>query len=244
MDQDIAARNGNNYYGTSPTKKSRLSSVRTRTRNRASSDSRYFEDSDDEERARNIRSQTSQLSSGLNAVDDKKRQDDRARLQAAAQKRVTAQMHDMDEKVFLETGKPSQAMMDEWEVKAREKAEKDRVERDKHPGKTHIGGCKYMDKSEIEAIAAARLKPTLDEINDTAQKRRDRDEEIKRQADERETARMQEKIDQQHEKEEARAKAEQLRKEQQEERLKVQQAKDEERKQQEATKAEFKRIRG
>ena len=183
------------YYGypdQSP-KKSRLP-VRGRGRKRASSEGQYFDDSDDEEQARRIRTQMSQLSTATSTVDNRQRQDDRARLLAAAEKRVHARMHDMDEKVFQETGKVSQSMMDEWEVKAREKAEKDRELRERNPGKTHIGGGKYMDQADIEAIAAARLKPTLDEINDTAEKKRARDEEIKRQRDEQETEKMNEKM--------------------------------------------------
>jgi hypothetical protein len=43
----------------------------------------------------------------------------------------------------------------------------------------HIGGGKYLDQTEVEAIARARLQPTLDEIADTAEKRRARDEELR-----------------------------------------------------------------
>ena len=51
-----------------------------------------------------------------------------------------------------------------------------------------------MDQSAIEAIAAARLKPMFDEINDTAEKRRARDEELRVERDQRETAKMDEKM--------------------------------------------------
>ena len=50
-----------------------------------------------------------------------------------------------------------------------------------------------MDQAEIEAIAAARLKPTLDEINDTAEKRRARDEEIRVEKEGQERAKREEK---------------------------------------------------
>ena len=46
-------------------------------------------------------------------------------------------------------------------------------------GKIHIGGGKYMDQSEIDAIAKARLQPTLDEISEKAEAQRARDEEIR-----------------------------------------------------------------
>lgn len=186
---------GKNANQTSPKKTRSRRSVRGRGRKRASSEGQYFDDSSDEEQAQRIRSQMSQLSTAQNTVDDRKRQADRERLMAAAEKRVQSRMHDMDEKVFLETGKPSQAMMDDWETKAREKAERERAERDSQPvGKTHIGGGKYMDQADIEAIAAARLKPTLDELNETAEKRRARDEEMARERDQAHTAKMEEKI--------------------------------------------------
>ena len=189
------------YYGygdTSP-KKSRMS---TRRRPRAASEGQDLDDSDDEKQARRIRTQMSRLNTAQNAVSDKQRSDDRARLLAAAEKRVQARMHDMDEKVFLETGKVSQSMMDEWEVKAREKAERDKEERDRNApaGMTHIGGGKYMDKADIEAIAAARLKGTFDELDENAAKMRQRDEDAARRADEAETARMAEKMEQDNQK--------------------------------------------
>ena len=195
VDKEMENSRYREYYGYSDKspRKSRLS-IRGRTRNRASSEGADRSDSDDEEQARRIRSQMSQLNTASNNVSDKQREEDRARLLKAAEKRVHDRMHDMDEKVFLETGKPTQAMMDDWEAKAREKAQKDRAERDKHPGKTHIGGGKYMDQSEIEAIAAARLKPTLAELDENATKRREREEEIQRKRDQAETERMEEKM--------------------------------------------------
>jgi hypothetical protein len=44
-------------------------------------------------------------------------------------------------------------------------------------GRIHVGGGKYMDQSEIDAIAQARLQPTLDDITDKAEKQRALDEE-------------------------------------------------------------------
>ena len=206
VDKDMENSKYREYYGysdkTSP-RKSRLS-MRGRNRRRAASEGADSDDSDDEMQARRIRSQMSQLNTGVDNVSDKQRDDDRARLMKAAEKRVHDRMHDMDEKVFQETGKPTQSMMDDWETKAREKAEKNRSERETHPGKTHIGGGKYMDQSESEAIAAARLKPTMDELNDTATKKRERDEEMARQRDLQQTAKMEEKIKSENDKAEFR----------------------------------------
>ena len=63
-----------------------------------------------------------------------------------------------------------------------------------------------MEQSAIDAIAAARLKPTLDEISETAAKRRARDEEIAiakdrentRQMNEREKTRKEKEVWKQH----------------------------------------------
>ncbi|KAF2767404.1 hypothetical protein EJ03DRAFT_384001 [Teratosphaeria nubilosa] len=195
------------YYGypdqqTSPKKGSRLS-VRGRNRNRAGSDGEE-DDSDDEQQARRIRHQMTQLNTGVSAVDEKKRSDDRARLLAAAERRVHNQMHDMDERVFADTGKVPPAMLEEWEEKARKRAQEDRelASRPEHKGKTHIGGDKFIDQAEIDAIAAARLKPTLDEINETAERKRARDEELRLEKEEQEREKAAEKQRQREEKDE------------------------------------------
>ena len=185
-------------------------SVRGRNRNRAGSESAaadFDSSDDDEEQARRIRSQMTQLNTGLSQVDEKKRTDDRAKLLAAAEKKVHAQMHNMDEKVFADTGKVPPAMMEEWEAKARKRAEENREleSRPENKGKTHIGGGKFIDQSEIEAIALARLKPTLDEINETAEKKRARDEEIRIAKDKEHTRQMEEKIESRKQKDEWKA---------------------------------------
>ncbi|KAK3642296.1 Eisosome assembly protein [Elasticomyces elasticus] len=194
------------YYGypdQQPTQRRSMNrlSMRSKGRRRGTGDSNQS-DSDDDERAQKIRSQMSQLNSGVNNVDEKKRTDDRARLMAAAEKKVHAQMHSMDEKVFADTGKVPPAMMEEWEAKARARAQEEKKEQAQHPGQTHIGGGKYVATSEIEAIAAARLKPTLDEIDATAQKRRARDQELREEKDEQERTKKEEKVKQREEKEE------------------------------------------
>jgi Eisosome protein 1 len=162
------------YYGqpTTPTR-SRLS---FRGRRRSSSDGQLDMD---EEQSKKIRSQMSIFQSKLAAVDSKKRQDDRDAVLAAAQKNVAERMATLDEKVFQETGKPSPHQAEMWEKAAREKAQADSDTRMVNHGKVHIGGGKYLDQAEVEAIARARLQPTLDEISDTAEKRRAHDEELR-----------------------------------------------------------------
>ena len=164
-----------NYYGTNNPPQSRMS-IRGRTRRRASSDGTRDAD---EEQSRKIRSQMTLFSDQLAQVDAKKRQTDRDTLMAIAQKNVTSRMHGMDERVFADTGKASPALQTEWEAKANARAQADSQARMVNYGKVNIGGGKYLDQSEIDAIAAARVQPTLDEITAKAEKQRARDEEIR-----------------------------------------------------------------
>lgn len=186
------------YYGYDKPSRNRLS-IR-RGRNRASSNPEVGDsDSDDDEmQSRRIRSQMSQLHKGIAQVriswllwtvklqsqlircfqvDAKKRENDRKYLLEAAQRKVQLQMAGMDKKVFDETGKLSPAMMEEWDAKARARASANSETRMENHGKVHIGHGKYMDQSEIDAIAQARMQPTLDEINEKTEKRLAEDEE-------------------------------------------------------------------
>ncbi|KAF6227277.1 hypothetical protein HO133_008720 [Letharia lupina] len=170
------------YYGTQAAPQTHKLSIRGRARRRASSDGQ----ADDEERSQQIRSEMSLFTDKLAQVDAKKRQKDRDSLLAAAQRNVRASMHGMDEKVFNDTGKVSPAMMEDWEEKAKAKAKAESSARMVNHGKVNIGGGRYMDQSEIDAIAAARVQPTLDEVTATAEKHRARDEELRQQQLERE----------------------------------------------------------
>ncbi|MCJ1405648.1 hypothetical protein MMC11_008877 [Xylographa trunciseda] len=170
------------YYGANAPVQSRLS-IRGRMRRRASSDGQLTDS--DELRSQTIRSQMSIFNNNLAQIDAKKRQTDRDALMAAAQRNVAQRMHGIDEKVFAETGKVSPAMMAEWETKARAKAEADSSARMVNHGKVSIGGGKFMDQSEVDAIAKARVQPTLDEITENAEARRARDEQIRLAAEER-----------------------------------------------------------
>ncbi|CAK3845167.1 Hypothetical predicted protein [Lecanosticta acicola] len=240
VDKNLEAARFREYYGYED-KPKRLSSRmsmrsaggRSRQRNRASSEGTADrdDDSDDEEQARRIRTQMSQLSTGLGQVDQKKQQDDRARLLAAAEKKVSARMHNMNEKVYADTGKIPPALQEEWEAKARDRAQRDRELQAQNPGKTHIGGGKFMDQSDIDAIAAARLKPTLDEITDTAEKKRARDEELRLEKEEQERQKREERAQKKGEKDEQK-------RVKNEEKAEAKKVKDEEK----ARKAEEKRV--
>ncbi|KAG8525492.1 uncharacterized protein KY384_009136 [Bacidia gigantensis] len=170
------------YYGAQKPQGRRIS---IRGRRRASSDGQVGDDSD-EERSRQIRNQMSLFSNNIAQVDLKKRKNDRESLMAAAQRNVRASMTAQDARVFNETGKVSPAMMAEWEAKAKAKAEADSESRMVNHGMVSIGGGKFLDQSEVNAIAAAKVQPTLDEITETAERHRERDEELRQQQLERE----------------------------------------------------------
>ncbi|KAL8673715.1 MAG: hypothetical protein Q9168_001876 [Polycauliona sp. 1 TL-2023] len=172
-----------NYYGATPPVQKRLS-IRARPRRRASSDGSTPKA--DEERSMAIRNQMSLFKDELAQVDAKKRQKDRDALMAAAQRNVKASMTGIDERVFNETGKASPAMTEEWETKAKARAKADSDARMVNHGRVNIGGGKYLDQSEVDAIAAGRVQPTLDEITEKAEKQRARDEELRQQQLERE----------------------------------------------------------
>lgn len=128
----------------------------------------------DEEQSRRLRSQMSMFQSELAEVDSKKRQQDRDALLAIAHRNVGAQISKLDEKVYQETGKASPAQMEKWERAARERAQRDSDERMQNTGEVHIGRGKYIDQSELDTIAKARLQPTLDDIADKAEKQQAR----------------------------------------------------------------------
>ncbi|KAK5045402.1 hypothetical protein LTR84_009266 [Exophiala bonariae] len=166
------------YYGAQPPPKQSRLSLRRPARPPVSPRRNSSSDSD-EEQSRKIRAQMSVFQSKLAEVDDKKRQADRDALLAAAHKNVTARLNAMDEKVFSETGKTSPHQRELWERQARERAQRESDDRLINVGKVNIGGGKYLDQSEIDAIARARLQPTLDEISEKAEQQRARDEEIR-----------------------------------------------------------------
>lgn len=156
---------------------------------------------DDHAQASKIRGQSAQFSAMLANVDEGKRKTDRDNLMALAEKRVKERMRVLDQQVFEDTGKALPSVATEWEDEARGKVTDGTAgDRQLTTGKVHIGGGKYVDMSEVDAIAAARMQPTLDEITETAQRRRERDEEIRIAEEERKKQMAIEKAEAQKEK--------------------------------------------
>jgi hypothetical protein len=80
----------------------------------------------------------------------------------------------MDEKVYHETGQVNPTLMSEWELKAHQLASASHETRNANKGKIDIGGGRFMDPHDIDAIAAKRMQPLLDDINEKAEVERER----------------------------------------------------------------------
>ncbi|KAJ0148091.1 hypothetical protein FOXG_01465 [Fusarium oxysporum f. sp. lycopersici 4287] len=162
-------RDYQSYYGNESSPRRRFT-LTSKLRRRSSSDG----DLDDRQQSERIRQQMSLFSNKLSEVDQKKRQDDRNALLAAAQRNVKARLQGMDEKVYHETGQVNPTLMSEWELKAHQLASASHETRNANKGKIDIGGGRFMDPHDIDAIAAKRMQPLLDDINEKAEVERER----------------------------------------------------------------------
>lgn len=160
------------YYGGTPSISSKLS-MRGRTRRRASSVD------DDRHQSEKIRAQMNLFSSNLSRVDEQKRKRDREALIAAAQRNVNDRIHEMDEEVFEHTGKVAPSLLSEWELEAHKAAQAKSDARLENFGKVDIGGGKFVDQSVIDAAAAKKIQPVLDDMNTKADAKRYHDAELK-----------------------------------------------------------------
>lgn len=163
-------RDFQSYYGNDSASPKRRFTL-TKLRRRSSSDGDI---KNDRQQSEKIRQQMSLFSNRLTEVDQKKRQDDRNALLAAAQRNVKARLQGMDEKVYNETGQVNPTLMSEWEVKAHQMANASHEARNENKGKIDIGGGRFMDPHDVDAIAAKRMQPILDDINEKAEIERER----------------------------------------------------------------------
>lgn len=169
------------YYGagTSPASPGRKFTKLGKARRRSSSDSDVAGPGteDDRKRSRQIHKQMSLFSTRLSEVDESQRARDRDALLAAAQRNVKAAMEGMDEKVSRDTGRVTSAKLSEWELRAHATAQARSDERKGGgvaAGKVDLGGGQYMDREKVDEIAAKRVQPLLDEINEKAEIERKR----------------------------------------------------------------------
>ena len=186
------------YYGSSGSlQRSKFGSLRSRlTRRRSASDGALAED---KQRSLHIRKQMSLFDTKLAEVDEKKQEQDRQALLAVAQRNVQARLRDMDEKIQEETGWVKPSTREDWEWRARASVQaRFEAARLEEQRKVDIGGGKLMDRDAVEAIAAKRVQPLLNEINEKAERERElraqrrADEERQREEAERNKAREKE----------------------------------------------------
>ncbi|KAF7555527.1 hypothetical protein G7046_g6540 [Stylonectria norvegica] len=168
-DEHQKDREYKDYYGN-PQPPRRRFSLSTRLRRRSSSDGEV----EDRQQSAKIRQQMSMFSDSLTQVDTKKRQTDRDALLAIAQRNVKARLQGMDQKVYEDTGKVNPTMMSEWEAKAHAAAQVKHESRTENKGKVDIGGGKFMDPHDVNIIAAKRVQPMLDDLNERAEAQRER----------------------------------------------------------------------
>lgn len=168
-------REFSDYYGTSPASPStpgkRLSKM-GRLRRRASSEGEATASvsNNDRNRSRQIRKQISLFSTRLGEVDEAKRSRDREALMAAAQRNVKARLEGMDEKMYKDQGKIAPSKVSEWELKAHAAAQARSDARTRYrTDQIDLGAGVYMDRAQVQEIAAKRVQPVLDEINEKAQ---------------------------------------------------------------------------
>lgn len=180
-DEHQRNRGYQDYYGagTSPASPGRKFTKLGKARRRSSSDSDVTLPAaeDDRQRSRQIHKQMSLFSTRLSEVDVSQRAKDRDALLAAAQRNVKAAMEGMDEKVSRDTGRVTSAKLSEWELRAHATAQARSDERKGGAvaaGKVDLGGGQYMDRERVEEIAAKRVQPLLDEINEKAEIERKR----------------------------------------------------------------------
>lgn len=170
------------YYGTAPQPQRSLLSVGRRKRTSSEADATQA----DAEQSRQIRNQMFSLRTKLNRVDEK-RQQDRDLLMEAARRNVDATIHDMEMKLYADTGRAPPSIQKQWEEAAQararqeaEAAEATGARRDR----VNIGAQRYMDMADVEAVARTRVQPALDEIEDQAERRRAQEVEARLDAEE------------------------------------------------------------
>ncbi len=160
--------------------------IRSRLRRRrSSSDSEIAED---RRRSLEIRNQMSLLSNRISEVDQDKRRRDRQAVLLAAQRNVKAQLHDIDEQVYAESGRLPPARLVSWESKAHAAAQARvdaRLSMYPRSDQIDIGGGKFMDRDEVNKIAARRVQPIIDDLNERAQAEHERQAAIRQNEEDR-----------------------------------------------------------
>ncbi|KAL7797452.1 hypothetical protein V8C37DRAFT_369527 [Trichoderma ceciliae] len=170
QDEHEKNRRYHEYYGAEKPLRRRFTVI-NKLRRRSASDG----DMGDRPRSEMIRQQMSLFSSRLDQVDEEKRDRDREALLAAARRNVKASLQGMDERVYFETGKVNSTILGDWQVRAQQAAQLRHDTRTEGDGsRVDVGGGMFMDADEIDAIAARRVRPVLDDIHEKAEAERER----------------------------------------------------------------------
>lgn len=170
------------YYGTAPQPPRSRLTVGRRKRTSSEADAAQA----DAEQSRQIRNQMFSLRTKLNRVDEK-RQEDRDLLMEAARRNVDATIHDMEMKLYADTGRAPPSIQKQWEeaAQARARQETEVVEAaGARRDRVDIGARQYMDMADVEAVARTRVQPALDDIEDQAERRRAQELEARLDAEE------------------------------------------------------------
>ncbi|RMJ22322.1 hypothetical protein PHISP_06802 [Aspergillus sp. HF37] len=154
------------YYGTEPPPaRSRLSVGKKRTS--SVGDTPMV----DAEQSMEIRNQMSTLRTKVHEVDEQK-QKDREQLMKAARRNVEAAIHEMEHRVYAETGKASSSMQKEQEEATQERLEGEMEPRTDHGEMVDLGWGQRIDAAELQAVARSRIQPTLDQMDECAEEQR------------------------------------------------------------------------
>lgn len=115
------------------------------------------------------------------------RERDRAKVLAAAQRNVRTQLDGMDQSVKDKTGMAPPKAKGAWASKAQAiaqaKASAAAAPGGPHEGERDVGGGRYVAQDDIDAVARENLKPLLQEIDERAEKERERQRELKEEAE-------------------------------------------------------------
>ncbi|PTB35496.1 hypothetical protein M441DRAFT_153157, partial [Trichoderma asperellum CBS 433.97] len=238
QDEHERNRRYQEYYSSEKPVRRRFT-IMDRLRRRSASES------DVEDRARSdlVHQQMSLFTSRLDQVDEEKRERDREALLIAARRNVKASLQGMDEQHYFETGKVNPTILGDWQIRAQQAAQ---LRHDTRAGdnndRVDIGGGMFMDADEIDAIAARRVRPVLDDIHEKAEAERERLASIKLEEEARKAEAEREK-DRERELKEIQKRAREEDKQQEKARRQQEKLEEKQRKEEEkAAKAEQKRL--
>lgn len=110
------------------------------------------------------------------------REIDRAKVLEAARRNVRSQLDDIDQSVADRTGMVPPSTKSAWESKARAVAQAKSTAaaaEESHEGQRDVGGGLYVAEQDVEAVAQQNLRPLFQELDERAEKERERQRVVK-----------------------------------------------------------------